>query len=146
MRAIPPERSDSRIREFDGGSRASVGEGPHQNLASRRRELHGVTKEVPEDLPQPGRVREHEHAILRTLAAKDQLLRIRLRAADLHHVVESLGEQHGLGLDLELPARDSRQVEQIVDQPRLELGVAAHDLDGMTELFGKSGVSLEHRR
>src|SRR5258705_10000608 len=84
-----------------------------------------VLDQVPEDLLKPGRIAVNFAARGLHLLLESQMLCMQLRCAHFDDVAEQPMHIHILAKEAELALSDARQIEQIVDQPRLQLDVAA---------------------
>ncbi len=109
-----------------------------------RRELDGVGDDAAEHLVQPLRIAvDRRHPVGHVLADGDVLgPGRRQRGAD--DAVHQVRHRHDLRLDLELAGDDARDVEDVLDQLRLRLGVAADDVDGLPGAVGRQRAGEQH--
>ncbi len=137
--------ADARVGDRDrdpAGSRLGL---EQEDAASPRRELDRVLDEVPEDLAQPRRVGVDVLPGSRPISLHRDPFFIGLRAANVEDVVQRLAELDGLVLELDLAPGDPRQVQEIVDQPRFDLGVSPDHLDLSPGVGRQRGAPLQGR-
>ena len=110
---------------FGGTIRASQSDG-NQTIGAR--ELERVRKNVPENLLQPVRVRPDggDFRIEMRLEPDSFCLRRRTQALDCRS--ENLADVERLHRDRHLAGDDSRDIEDVFNQPDLRLGVSFDDL------------------
>ncbi|CAA9444575.1 MAG: hypothetical protein AVDCRST_MAG64-4426 [uncultured Phycisphaerae bacterium] len=120
--------------------------------AAGRRELHGVAEQVAAHLLEAGRVRP-DVTVLRPQVQGDlDSLLLHLPLVHLQAVPQDGVGVHDLEVQLDLAPADPRQVQQVVDQPRLQLHVAADRPDLAAEFRREVGPRLQvadrrqHRR
>jgi hypothetical protein len=95
----------------------------HVDLSARGRELRRVGQQVREDLSEPERIALHRDArggpdLQGVPVARDE------RGGDLQRALQHRSQRHRLATQLDVAARDPRDVEQVVDQPDEVAGVA----------------------
>ena len=94
-------------------------------------ELDRIVHEVGEQLAQPGGIAEHgKRRILDGDLDADRLGR-RTRTQHRDSIRHHGRDRHAVGRELELAARDSRDVEQILDEPGLQQRIPFDHLDGV---------------
>ena len=94
--------------------------------APGRRVLGGVVHQVGEHLLKPDRVAEHGHGSVRKRQVELLLLRVELGPLGLDREADCGSQVHGRPLELDAAAGDARHVEQVVEQPREVVRLAAH--------------------
>src|SRR5579871_4470837 len=133
------ERTEQALDRLGAHARAEVPDGDlepagrldrgaHDHAAGRFAELDGVAQYVPEHLPEPQLVRVD----VRVGGGELEIERDAPRLGCRPHVVDGL-QQDGVRvrvgqMQLEAPAGDPREVEQVVDELRLDLDVALDHL------------------
>ena len=113
----------------------------HRDRAVFGREFRSVFQHVPEHLLQAGVIREHAMIFRGELDRELELSRRNFVAHDFHGVFSN-----SCALDLRrcswsLPASDAGEIEEIVDEARLKLDVAADHPQAFVDLGGSAGSS-----
>ena len=89
-----------------------------RRAAARRRELRGVVQEVVDDLADPRPIAEHDDVRRRSEQLDGDLAGLEGGRVVLDRRVDELVQLEPLLVQADLPARDARDVEQVVDQAR----------------------------
>jgi len=113
-------------------------------VATDRRELHGVGDEVPRDLLESFGIAGRHQPLGGEGDLEPLSLLLRLAA---HHVRRGLDDPVEVVLrevQLELPAHDPGDVEEVVDQPRLDERVPLDAVERLLHAFGRDVAGLEH--
>ena len=123
------------------------------DAAAFRGELERVLQQVPEDLRQPRGIGADDHRAAREVALPRQLFAAEVAfARGLQRVLEQRREVDALQPQLQLAARDAGEVEQVVDEPRLERDVAIDEVEIRAQIrrqprvVAHGGDEREHRR
>ena len=102
--------------------------GPHRDGAAFGSEFRSVPQDIPKYLLQPRGVCEDVMIGCEKLDGNIELPRGEIVADDVHGVPEQIVRVGFSQVQLQFPARDAGQVEQIIDEAGLELDVAANHL------------------
>ena len=137
--------SGAGVLDFHGHALGSLSDRPEEDAAPARRELHRVLQDVPENLAEADRIGAHRDLDEGAFPLDEDPTGCGFAPADLDDLVERLRQRHRNGDDAEVPAGDPRQVQQVLDQLRLQLRVAPHDLDLRARFRRQGSVLLEHR-
>ena len=105
-------------------------------------ELDGVVDEVPQDLLQARDVSVHPVGALFDVHAEMKLARFDIRRTILDHAFNGRAYIYGLAFEADLALDDPGQVEQVIDEARLELDIAADDLQVMARVLGQTVFTL----
>ena len=107
--------------------------------APARRELDGIGEEVPEHLLEALRIAEHRPLRGSDPRADRDLLRFRLGADGLESRPQHRLEIHWATAETQTATHDGREIQEILDEPRLLLGIAR---DGLKRTVHRAGVVL----
>jgi hypothetical protein len=99
---------------------------PQPHEAALGRELHGIHQQVPDDLLEPGRVASHRPRGVVEFGLEPDLLGLGRGPDRVERALQHLVELDRADVEAHLAGADARQVEQVVDQLHLHVGVA-HD-------------------
>ena len=118
--------ADARVRDGDADV-LSLAPGLDLDPPALLGVLPRVGQEIGHDLSEPRRIGGDHEACGRHV--RDQLLVAKLeeRARHLDRLGDDVTDLDGLGPELDLAARDARDIEQIVDQPDQVSGLALDD-------------------
>ena len=108
-------------------------------------ELHGVLDQVPEHLLEPGRVGVDVVVPGGRLHRQPEVVAGDLAAADLDRLVDEPVAVGDLPVQGHLAPDDPHHVQQVVDEPGLEVDVLADHLQRRADLLGVAGP-VQHRR
>ena len=111
--AAAPSEESSRLRDRTG------------HVTSGRRELDRVLDQVPEDLLEPDRVGVDMVAARGKVDRELEPRQPQIVAADLDDMIDHLVSVDHFAVEVQGAAADSRQVEQVIDEPGFEDDVAA---------------------
>ena len=134
----------ARVDDLDDQPAALAVAGADRERAAGRRELHAVLDQVPVDLLEPRGVGLDVMGVRVEGDVEPQVLLADVADADLQRLAEQLVRVDGPGLQPELTAADPGHVEQVVDQPGLEVDVAA-DHPEHRAIVLRRGRVVEHR-
>lgn len=86
--------------------------------------------------------------IARRLEIEDQVDTgtVYVALANLYDVAQQSMCIDDIEVQRELAADDPVQIQQVIDQPRFQLGITPDDLDQWSQFFGKSRIGFKHLR
>ncbi len=113
--------------------------------AAFRRKFDGVLDQVPKDLLEPRWIGFELHPRRRQFQLQRELLLVDLRLANLDRAAQQFVRVHDLEAELHLAFADASQVEQVVNQPRFQLHIAADHLEGRQNRFRQIFVIERHQ-
>ncbi len=96
----------------------------NRNGSFRRRKLRCVLEKVPENLLEAGDITSDMMAFSVEFELDGLLFFIDVRDADVENVLERQVRIDGFEIELDLVVRDAREVEEIINQPGFQFGVA----------------------
>ena len=137
--------ADALVAHRQGEAAGTRVVGAHDDAPAVRGELERVVDEVPKDLLAGGRGRPRRDAPALPGAAPPAVMPHAHRR--LGRAGASIGGAHDgvrvarLGVELQLAARHAREVEQIIDEPRLQLHAAADHRQVLAQVGGQRVVS-----
>ena len=102
----------------------------HLDVAAARRELDGVREQVPDHLLEPFGVGEHPAGRRVDEPGERDRLRLRRGRERVGRRLDDGSQLEGTAVELQLARHDAGDVEQVVNEPRLGLGVPVDRLDG----------------
>ena len=106
------------------------------------RELHRVGEQVPDDLLEPRRVaRDRAGQRVEDLDDADAL-GLGGRQDRRQRRVDDLGQAHPLDVQAELAGDDPREVEQVLDELGLDLGVAVDGVEALLDVVGRRACRI----
>ncbi|CAA9379130.1 MAG: hypothetical protein AVDCRST_MAG64-500 [uncultured Phycisphaerae bacterium] len=135
---------DAGVADGDGQSPAGRVGRPDRHPPAGRRELDRVLQQVPQDLLGPGRVGPDVVPPGRQVQRQLDLLRPGVVRAPAGHVPHLLVQVDRLDVQVQLPLPDPGQVQDVVDQPGLELDVPADHRHPLPHVRRGRGVGLDH--
>ncbi len=100
--------------------------GAHVNVPAVRRELGRIANQVPQHLLQPRAIGQHIVMLGHFVDMDVLLLDLNLTAEQFQHAVDDLVHVHRFERQAQLAVRHPGEIEQIVDEARLEFDVAAN--------------------
>ena len=135
-----PEPIEHKGQKVRGDSHPRVGNPDHQrsivhpfsghaDRAALRRELDRIGEQVPDDLLHAGCVAEQRLIGVRQRRIDRDALRISGRTDRVHGRVDDAADGDGAQVEAQLPGNDPGNIEEVLDQLRLQPGVAFDDLD-----------------
>ena len=103
--------------------------GPDFEPAAFRRKLHRVLDQVPKNLLEPGRVGLERSFRGGEIGPEREIFFLDVRLTNLKGAAQEQVRVHFFQVQLHLAFADSRQIEQVIDQPRFQLDVAPDHLE-----------------
>ena len=116
------------IGDFDSQSIAGIIVGTNRNLPISGCKLNCVIYQVPKDLLEPRRVGSQINFLCGEIESRGEMFSIDFRLTNLQSILQQRMGINNLETELDLALVDTCQIEQIVDEPRLQLHVATDHL------------------
>ena len=135
--------SQSRIGDLHNQPFIRIVAGRNVNLTVFRSELHRVVDQVPKDLLQAGRVGPEMDLLRREIKPEREMFSLDLALVDLQGVLQKGVRIDHLEVELDLPFADTGQIEQVVDQPRLQLDIPANHVQRFLDVFRQAGFTFQ---
>ena len=125
--ALPGAKPDAGVLDGDA-QRAVLDARPQRDAARRVGVLRGIGQEIRQHLRQPNGVCIERRQLRRQLDRQAVTFAVDQRARGFNRGVDDRAEVDALQSELQLAARDARNVEQVVEQPRHVLHLPMNDL------------------
>ena len=103
-------------------------------------ELNGVIDEIPKHLLDANWIGPDIVIGCAPIRRHDEFLAMNVGARDLERVARDGVTINALLMQIDLAGRDAREIEKVVDQSRLELHIAADDVDVFAKFSGSSEI------
>ena len=97
-------------------------------MSAAIRVFHGVVQQIAEDLREPHRIRVNQHRRVRQSDAQKNPRRVDHFLVEVYRAIDDSHEVKRLLSQLDLAMADTRDVEQIVDEPHEMLDLPLHHL------------------
>jgi hypothetical protein len=132
--------ADAGVGHGDLDLRLRAGE-RHPNAPAPRGELDRVRQQVPDGLLEPAGIAVHRTGGGIERGLQPQVLRFRRGRHRLDRGAHHLHRQQLVDVEADLAGGDAAHLEELVDQPHLQAGVAFDDVERLREL-GIGGGAL----
>src|SRR5881394_2549159 len=108
---------------------------PDFETAAFRRKFHRILDQVPKNLLKPRRIGLERRLLCGELYYERQVLFVDVRLANFQRAAQKQMRVYLVQVQLNLAFADSRQVEEIIDEPRFQLDVAPDHLERGAQLI-----------
>ena len=110
----------------------------NKNLSSFGSKLDRILDQIPEDLLQTGKVAHHKALLCGQLQAEAKILCLNIGLASLQRLLKRDVDIQLLELEFDFVPRNSRQIEQVLDEARFDLDVALDHVERIEHIVGKA--------
>lgn len=140
-------KPDAVVADPDSDARLASGQvmGGDVDVAAAARELHRVAQQIPEDLLQPRGIATHDAAGGGQVRGGFNAFPQRLVLHDGQGQAQDIVQFAGLGAQRELVAAQSREVQEVIDEPGFEGDVALNHRESFPDLCRERLVLAQGR-